>query len=188
MKTKYTKKQISEAIKYWTKQLKKMNESVSGSYAVLFQNAGGVGGTGPNGEQEEYGMATIADALNGHAHAIINLNIDDFPEDDAIDSCVADNIEDIDYFVSFSAFGHANQSNTPNLAKSALAKFSATYPADCNKLTNVSNMKLSDFNLGTSDYYSLFVFDGGALAYEVTDYPKFNQFVTKMVGSSRSIN
>ena len=49
-------------------------------------------------------------------------------------------------------------------------------------------MKLSDFNLGTSDYYSLFVFDGGALAYEVTDYPKFNQFVTKMVGSSRSMN
>ena len=33
-KTKYTKKQISEAIKYWTKQLKKMNESYDDSDSV----------------------------------------------------------------------------------------------------------------------------------------------------------
>ena len=36
MKTKYTKKQIQESIKYWENQLKKMNEAVDGGIDPSF--------------------------------------------------------------------------------------------------------------------------------------------------------
>ena len=41
MKTKYTKKQISEAIRYWTKQLKKMNESMNHTVEIKLEDFGG---------------------------------------------------------------------------------------------------------------------------------------------------